>query len=162
LQSGRHMYFNNNLAFLSNEFKKFENLVNNYEIVACRNGPLFKNEIAIVEHKKYPIFGYHFRLEKTLFEETQHPRMDRSGLAKMLVNSLMEIANKKFNNKLTNKIKDHEHLNELFHTVVVSLPESSDSWYLISRNPDILVLNDKKKPDNSMLNMEVSSKRLLI
>ena len=77
-------YFNHEHAFFVNQFTENEVLARKYRVIAqtySRNSPDSNPIVAVIESKKYPIYGVQFHPEKNEFESKVKVERDTQALA---------------------------------------------------------------------------------
>lgn len=137
------MFFYHELGFLSADFLDFENLLDNYVIVAENMVGVYGVEVAAVEHKTLPIFGLQFHPEKTVFEKSPFYNINHSTQAVALSTKFGSVLKRDKSllgsSRLLKgrKVNDHK-----YYRVTIKNIGLLDKLELISTNKDILVLKE--------------------
>jgi len=63
------VYYNHDKGITPDHFKKYPELVENFNVLATSKTPNSVEYVTIIEHKKYPIFGTQFHPEKSQWEK---------------------------------------------------------------------------------------------
>lgn len=103
-------FFNHENGFLESHFSKNSYLAGNYRVVATA-GTKHKNQriVAVIEHKKYPIFGVQFHPEKNRFEHHASVIADREEEALSICDQMANMflsQIKKGNSRKTRQMQD--------------------------------------------------------
>lgn len=104
-------FFNHENGFIENHFMKNEYLRTNYHVIATSTTKHKNNQhiVAVIENKKYPIFGVQFHPEKNKFEHHPSVTADRDDETLTICDDLANLfltQIKKGNSRKTQQLQD--------------------------------------------------------